>query len=228
MKNITQHNSAPRKRKSILNTQKLINSALSVAGLAVMGMGVAHADIIPVFISAVPSGTNTLFTYEIDLTNDQQVAPPTGNINTDSFATIYDFAGYVPGSVTTTSLLTSSVQNVGVTPPKISSSFDDAGIPNLTIRYSGLTMLTGPQTLGTVTALSTFSGVSPLGNFAAQAQKSVGNSKGTTIDNVGNTTVPVGPTAVPEPASVIPFALGGLGLLGLIVRKTRRTSGAAA
>ena len=36
------------------------------------------------------------------------------------------------------------------------------------------------------------------------------------------------PTAVPEPASVIPFALGGLGLLGLIARKTRRTSGAAA
>ena len=35
-------------------------------------------------------------------------------------------------------------------------------------------------------------------------------------------------TTVPEPASVIPFALGGLGLLGLIVRKTRRTSGAAA
>ena len=34
--------------------------------------------------------------------------------------------------------------------------------------------------------------------------------------------------AVPEPASVIPFALGGLGLLGLIARKTRRTSGAAA
>jgi len=36
------------------------------------------------------------------------------------------------------------------------------------------------------------------------------------------------PATVPEPASVIPFALGGLGLLGLIVRKTRRTSGAAA
>ena len=35
-------------------------------------------------------------------------------------------------------------------------------------------------------------------------------------------------TTVPEPASVIPFALGGLGLLGLIARKTRRTSGAAA
>jgi len=36
------------------------------------------------------------------------------------------------------------------------------------------------------------------------------------------------PSTVPEPASVIPFALGGLGLLGLIVRKTRRTNGAAA
>ena len=35
-------------------------------------------------------------------------------------------------------------------------------------------------------------------------------------------------SAVPEPASVVPFALGGLGLLGLIARKTRRSSGAAA
>ena len=36
------------------------------------------------------------------------------------------------------------------------------------------------------------------------------------------------PAPTPEPATVVPFMLGGLGLLGLIVRKTRRTSGAAA
>lgn len=36
------------------------------------------------------------------------------------------------------------------------------------------------------------------------------------------------PATVPEPATIIPFALGGLGLLGLITRKTRRTGGAAA
>ena len=35
-------------------------------------------------------------------------------------------------------------------------------------------------------------------------------------------------TTVPEPASVIPFAIGGLALLGLIARKTRRVSGTAA
>ena len=35
------------------------------------------------------------------------------------------------------------------------------------------------------------------------------------------------PSAVPEPATTVPFVLGGLGLLTLIVRKTRRASGAA-
>ncbi len=35
-------------------------------------------------------------------------------------------------------------------------------------------------------------------------------------------------TTVPEPATTVPFVLGGLGLLGLVVRKTRRTSSAAA
>lgn len=33
-------------------------------------------------------------------------------------------------------------------------------------------------------------------------------------------------SVVPEPATVVPFILGGLGLLGLAVRKSRRTSGA--
>ena len=33
-------------------------------------------------------------------------------------------------------------------------------------------------------------------------------------------------SVVPEPATVVPFLLGGLGLLGLVVRKARRTSGA--
>ncbi len=37
-----------------------------------------------------------------------------------------------------------------------------------------------------------------------------------------------GTPSVPEPATVVPFLLGGFGLLGLIVRKTRRTNGAAA
>lgn len=36
------------------------------------------------------------------------------------------------------------------------------------------------------------------------------------------------PAPVPEAGTMVTFALGGLGLLGLIVRKTRRTNGAAA
>ena len=35
-------------------------------------------------------------------------------------------------------------------------------------------------------------------------------------------------TTVPEPASVVPFLLGGLGLMALIVRKNRKTSGVTA
>ena len=39
-----------------------------------------------------------------------------------------------------------------------------------------------------------------------------------------STVPPAGPPAVPEPATVVPFLLGGLGLLALAVRKTRRSS----
>ncbi len=44
---------------------------------------------------------------------------------------------------------------------------------------------------------------------------------GVTIDGVKATTVP-------EPASVVPFLLGGLGLMALIVRKNRKASGVTA
>lgn len=37
----------------------------------------------------------------------------------------------------------------------------------------------------------------------------------------------VAASTVPEPATIVPFVLGGLALLGLVVRKTRRVSGAA-
>ncbi len=40
-------------------------------------------------------------------------------------------------------------------------------------------------------------------------------------------TVTGAPSSTPEPATVVPFALGGLGLLGLIVRKTRHAGSVA-
>ena len=49
----------------------------------------------------------------------------------------------------------------------------------------------------------------------------------TATDAAVYSAVPGTPT-VPEPATLAPFVLGGLGLLGLIARKTRRTSSAAA
>ena len=53
-----------------------------------------------------------------------------------------------------------------------------------------------------------------------------GISDGTTTNAPSYAPAPL--PGVPEPATLVPFALGGLGLLGLIVRKTRRTSGTAA
>ena len=50
----------------------------------------------------------------------------------------------------------------------------------------------------------------------------------TATDAAVYSAVPAGVPGVPEPATLVPFGLGGLGLLGLIVRKNRRTSSAAA
>lgn len=210
----------------MMNIQKAISSTLAVAGLAAMGMGAAHADIIPVYQTSTPGANGvTTFTYRIDLTNDQQAN------SKDSFVTIYDFLGLVPGSVKVASGdFTSSVQNLGVTPARVLPD-DSATIPNLTFTYTGPTLNSAAfgnsgLTLGTVTADTTETSFNPNGTFAAQAEKGIGLSTGTLIQNIGSTTVPQAgaPAAVPEPGAMVPFAFGGLGVLGLMIRarKNRR------
>ena len=226
MKNITQHNSTPRKRKSILNTQKLIGSALAMTALAVVGMGSARANIDPIApgtptITSV--GTNFQYTYQIEVTSQE-------TLTTGNFFTFFDVNGLVAGSAfsnTTPGVFTASYNATG--PNAVGSGtismplVDLASVQNVTFTYSGSNVV-GQNSIGNFGFISTIGTLGPnTSGFTAVAQK----TGSTTLDS--NATTYQAPTpAVPEPASVVPFALGGLGLLGLIVRKTRRANGAAA
>ncbi len=56
-----------------------------------VAVGIVHGDIIPSFVSATPSGGNTVWAYKIDITTGEQVT-------TGDFFTIYDFGPLIAGS----------------------------------------------------------------------------------------------------------------------------------
>ena len=208
-----------------MNTQKLVGSALAITALAVVGMGSARADINPVSPGTpniTTSGSNFLYTYAVEVSS-------TETLITKNYFTFFDVAGLVASSAFAPTDYTVAYNLTGpvATGSKSSSPTTDApGLMNVTFTYTGTTSVPGlPTGIGNFGFMSIYGTAGTEDSFSGVALKT-----GTTSLNSNATTYfgPTAPTTVPEPASVIPFALGGLGLLGLIARKTRRTSGAAA
>jgi hypothetical protein len=171
--------------------------------------GFANATITPVLDAGSPTGTpgDYLWTYNIDLSGDEQLAPD------NSFFTIYDFVGYVAGSISAPVGWDATVQLVGMTPSSVAPP-DSASIDNLVFTYVGA-VSTGPQNIDGFSAISTDNTLNPFGSFSYQAQKT---SNQTAPDQgLGPIDVPMATT--PEPVSV--GLLGGA-LLGLAVLNRRK------
>jgi len=172
--------------------------------------GFANATITPVLDSGNPTadGGNFLWTYNIDLSTDEQLAP------SNSFFTIYDFVGYVAGSVTAPNAnWTATVQLVGTTPSGVLPT-DSASIENLVFTYVG-PVSAGPQAIDGFSAISTDNTMNPNGAFSYQAQK----TSNLTAPDQGLGPIDVPATATPEPVSA--GLLGGA-LLGLAVLSRRK------
>jgi hypothetical protein len=180
-------------------------------------VGVGRADIIPTFVSGTPDGNNTLWTYTINITADQ-------NATINDFFTIYDFGSIVPGSNTQPADWTFSSLLTGVNPAQTNAP-DDPNVFNLTWTYTGASAIPsggpiGPFTIETAGALPP--GVAPEtheGFFAAQGTLVTGPTAGSHVNNVGILSIP---TAVPEASTgsllIVTAALGGM---GLAIRKRR-------
>ena len=161
------------------------------------------ADIIPSFVGTSTSGSTTVWSYNIDVTVDEQVT-------SGDFFTIYDFGHFIAGTNVQPSGWTFSSSLVGPTPNGVTPP-DGATLENLTWTYTGSTIPTtsgiGPfsiSTAGAQTAPSLSSGY-----FASQATNS-GNPS-TKISNIGRVSIPA-PVPVPEPTTVA-MTLLGVGLL---------------
>ena len=189
---------------------------LLACAAAVAAAGPAAAGLLPTQWSVTPEDGNYRWTYAIVLPTDSQ-------IRTGDYFTIYDFAGYVPGSNSQPADWTFTTQNLGPTPPDV-VPMDDPAVPNVSWKYTGPTVTSGQIGLGNFWALSNF-GQSADSFFTASTHRT---SDGRTDNNITTTTVPV-PVAtppVPEPATL---ALVGLGLpLAALLRRRKRAKSAPA
>ena len=208
---------------------KLNASLLSLAAAAAFGLlaaGTAHADINPLAPGTptiTQTGTNYTYTYGAVLSDTETLV--SGN-----FFTFFDVNGLVSGTETGPAGWTATENATG--PNAVGNfnsapaSVDSPNILNVTYTYNGPDVVGAPTGLGNFSFQSIYPVATTRESFTAVAELS-----GTSILNANGTSY-VGPTvspaAVPEPASIVPFLLGGLGLLALIVRKNRRASGVTA
>jgi hypothetical protein len=201
---------------------------LFAAAAALAIAGGAQASITPALGSITADGSNFLFSYTATLSGDE-------GLTSGSKLVIFDFAGYVPGSISSGSaniLATTELSsnfNTGTGGVQINPMFtDDPTIPNLVFTYTGADFQTtaGPFTpvlLGGFTAESTLGGL-VLDGFSARA---ISNSGMGTVgtDSFNNGAVGVAAAIVsggiPEPAawSMLIMGFGGVG--GLLRVKRR-------
>ncbi len=179
------------------------------------------ANIIPTSTTINGTGPFT-WTYNLQLSNDQNVnsgfAPvsnpvPHTNLSFAGFFTIYDFAGYIPGSCAGPSGWTCTAQLLGFTPDDVVPT-DNPNLFNITWAYTtGPTILGQPSGvgLGNFSAQSVYD-IPTLVSYSARGIANAGPQIGTIADNVGNTQ---GPSSTPEPATL---ALLGSGILAGAIR----------
>ena len=194
-------------------------TALTVAGLISLGSGPARASIIPAFVSNAANGDGTFtFNYRADLSQDEKVVPSGGTVQTTDFLTVYDFAGLLANSITTSSTdWVATVQNIGITPPNTLPT-DDPSLPNVTFTYKGSTTVLGPQSPLFTFSMKSYAGPGGLDSFAAQATRATGGPLliGTKIQNVGQLEAPM---YAPEPASLALLGIGAPIAIALIRRR---------
>lgn len=147
------------------------------------------------------------FTYSVNLFDSDLMA--------GDFFVIYDFRGYVGGSIFASAGWTPTVPNTGPVPYQQTPT-DNAAVTNLVFTYTGANLTTGPL------------GVLPLGSFGAQSSWGSGTilshyaGEDTKLGTAGSTPIDQGNigsigTAIPLPAA----GWAGLALLGLLGLRRR-------
>ena len=180
----------------------------------------AHAAVIPSLTSVTPISGVYMFNYQGTLSGD-------AGLTTGSKLVIFDFLGYVAGSVFSPyPTVTASTELTSSGLITIPGQIDDPALANLVFTYNGPDFQTSggpyePVDFNGIGARSIYSGLGA-DTFAAITVKNNPDGKpggtGTLVYDQGFITVPAG--AVPEPATWAMMILG-LGGAGAVMRRRR-------
>jgi hypothetical protein len=183
-----------------------------------------HASIIPTLTGVTPDGMGAyFFSYQGYLAGDQ------GLVAGDQLE-IFNFAGYVPGSVfspyadVTASVTTGDPNGLDLPPGFVIQP----GTTTLVFTYTGPNFDTtggpfGRTLFNGIGAKSTFPNFALAGAYSAVAEKNNGPETGHATFNLGYEAVPV--SSIPEPAAWA-LMLVGAGLSGAAMRGRRRVAAA--
>jgi hypothetical protein len=163
----------------------------------------ARAGILPVSATILPESENFRYTYGVVLTSDSVLNP-------GDFFTLYDFNGYVDGSVVMPDHWTFSTSMTGGNPAGTVPG-DDPTIPNMTFTYNG-DPLTGQLGLGNFMLNSTLEDTGATA-FTARTNRQVDGAVDANITDVlspigGTIDPPPPPPGVPEPATLVLLGIG--------------------
>ena len=204
--------------------------ALLGAAAAIVCASAASASLVPTLQTRTSDAVfgGTKFTYDTMLTADQGMSKTAINTeNNQPYNTrfvIFDFGGYVDGSIFSTNpLFTTSIENMSTNLSVPVGAVDDPTLVNLVFTYTGPDVRTtgGPYAdidLGNFGATSIFSDTSR-SFFAAVGVKNTGTPfpAGTANTASFNSSSILVPTSqVPEPASWALMLLGFGGMGGLL------------
>lgn len=186
---------------------------LAAAALAAMIAGPASAAV-AILDSVTPVAGGYFFDYRITLGPDE-------GLRAGDKLVIFDFAGYVDGSIVGTANTTASVEFTSL-PFVTPGETDDPGLLNLVWTYTGPDFQTSggpfePITQGGFGAVSIF-GATVIDAFTTVTTKNnPPATAGTPLVEGGFTQVP----AIPEPASWA-MLIAGFGLVGTAMRRGRQ------
>jgi hypothetical protein len=195
-----------------------------LAAAAAIGF-VAPAGAAVITLESVTTNGPNDFTF-----NYQGTLGPDEGLQAGDRLIIYDFAGYIAGSITSPSpFVTASTELVSTTGIVQPGFNDDANIANLVFTYNGPDFRDengpfSPLDFNGLSARTTLGGQG-LDAFFTLTTKNNPNGQpggsGTDVFTLGSVTVPA--AAIPEPATWA-MMIGGFGLMGAAARRRRSAS----